>query len=160
MNTFEWLEMSPLSVWVGESLIGYPLMLVCHSIGLAIVVGILFMLNLRILGLFSGISFVAFNPLIKLAWAGFVLNFLSGCALFTAQATVFVQSTPFLIKIGAIFLAGINAAFMQNMMKNQAERWDSGDRVAGTARIMAVASLVLWSTAVIAGRMIAYLDIG
>lgn len=160
MNTFEWLEVSALADWVNGSLWGYPIMLVCHAIGLAVVVGILTMLNLRILGLFRGLSFASFNPLIKLAWVGFVVNFASGCALFVGQATVFVESTPFLIKISAIFLAGINAAFLQNLLKQNALRWDTGEALAESGRLFAISSLILWSIAVIAGRMIAYLDVG
>jgi hypothetical protein len=160
VNTFEWLEMSALAEWVGGSLVGYPLMLTSHGVGMSIVVGIIFMLDLRLLGFFKGIAFGSFNALLKLAWAGFVLNFISGCALFTAQATVFIESTPFLIKIAAIFLAGINAAFLQNLMKQNAEGWDSGESVAGSVRFLAISSLVLWSTAIVAGRMIAYLDVG
>tara|TARA_B110000495_G_C23037086_1_gene619808 strand:- start:2241 stop:2816 length:576 start_codon:yes stop_codon:yes gene_type:complete len=160
VNTFEWLEMSPLAEWVGGSLIGYPLMLTSHGVGMSIVVGILFVMNLRLLGFFNGIAFSAFNPLLKLAWAGFVLNFISGCALFIAQATVFIESIPFLIKIAAIFLAGINAAFIQNLMKQKSVNWDAGDVVSGSVRWLAISSLVLWSTVIVAGRMIAYLDVG
>jgi len=160
VNTFEWLEMSPLAEWVGGSLIGYPLMLTSHGVGMSIVVGILFVMNLRLLGCFNGIAFSAFNPLLKLAWAGFVLNFISGCALFIAQATVFIESIPFLIKIAAIFLAGINAAFIQNLMRQKSVNWDAGDVVSESVRWLAISSLVLWSTVIVAGRMIAYLDVG
>ena len=160
MNTFEWLEMSPLADWVAGSTVGYPLMLTSHGVGMAIVVGIIFVLDLRLLGRFKGIAFGSFNGLLKLAWAGFVLNFISGCALFTAQATVFIESTPFLIKIAAIILAGINAAFLQNRMRRSAEGWDAGEPVLGAVRFLAISSLALWSTAIVAGRMIAYLDVG
>ena len=37
---FEWLEGTKVSMWVGESLWGYPIMLGMHAVGLAIVVGI------------------------------------------------------------------------------------------------------------------------
>ena len=160
MNTFEWLEMSALAEWVGGSMVGYPLMLASHGVGMAVVVGIMFVLNFRLLGGFNRIDFSSFNPLLKLAWAGFVLNFVSGCMLFTAQATVFIESTPFLIKIAAIFLAGINAALLQNVMKQKVDQWDAGEAVALPVRLMAIVSLILWPTAVIAGRMIAYLDVG
>jgi len=160
VNTFEWLEMSALAEWVGGSMIGYPLMLASHGVGMAIVVGIMFVLNVRLLGGFKQICYSSFNPLLKLAWAGFVLNFVSGCLLFTAQATVFIESTPFLIKVAAIFIAGINAAFLQSLMRQNVERWDAGETVALSVRWMSAASLTLWSTAVIAGRMIAYLDVG
>lgn len=160
MNTFEWLESSALSEWVGVSLMGYPMMLVCHAIGLAVVVGILFMLNLRLLGLFPGVGFSAMRPMVKLAWLGFLLNLASGFALFTAQATIFVDSTPFLIKIAAIFLAGINAALLQSLMRQQGDQWDAGAPLSSGVKLLALVSLVLWSTAIIAGRMIAYLDVG
>jgi len=159
VNTFEWLEMSALAEWVGASMIGYPLMLASHGVGMAIVIGIIFMLNLRLIGCFRGISLGSFNGLLKLAWCGFVLNFLSGCALFTAQATVFIESTPFLIKVFAIFLAGINAALLQSALRKNADHWDSGVELPRSVQIMAVSSITLWSIAIIAGRMIAYLDV-
>ena len=40
---FEWLELTPVAIWVGESLWGYPIMLGLHAVGLAIVVGIVFL---------------------------------------------------------------------------------------------------------------------
>ena len=99
---FARLEETSLALWVGESLWGYPLMLSLHVIGLAIVVGIFVMRDLRLLGMFDGIAFAALPSLIKLGWIGFIINALSGFALFTSQATTFIESTPFLLKIGSI----------------------------------------------------------
>ena len=69
---FEQLENTSLAIWVGESLWGYPLMLGLHVVGLAIVVGIFSILNLRLLGAFAGMHFAIFRPLIGLAWVGVV----------------------------------------------------------------------------------------
>ncbi|HJL93136.1 MAG TPA: hypothetical protein QGF04_05060, partial [Woeseiaceae bacterium] len=71
---FEWLEYSSLSIWVGESLWGYPIMLSLHAIGLAIVVGIFTMFNFRVLGLFESIEYSAFVDFFKLAWWGLLIN--------------------------------------------------------------------------------------
>jgi hypothetical protein len=90
LPVFEWLETSALAIWVGESLWGYPIMLGLHAVGLAIVVGIFVMLDLRMLRVIRGISFDAFLSLFRLAWIGLIINALSGTALFTSQATTFV----------------------------------------------------------------------
>lgn len=64
---FEWLEYSILSVWVGESLWGYPIMLSFHVVGLAIVVGIFTILNFRLLGFFGTVEYSGFLDLYKIA---------------------------------------------------------------------------------------------
>ena len=107
MPVFEWLESSALAIWVGESLWGYPIMLGLHAIGLAIVVGIFVMLDLRMLRVIRGVSFNAFLSLFRLAWIGLIVNTLSGSSLFTSQATTFVESAPFLIKISSVIAGGI-----------------------------------------------------
>lgn len=157
MSIFEWLEDSQLAEIVGVSLWGYPIMIAAHSFGLAIVVGIVFMIDFRILGIIRGVSFVGLHKMMKVAWVGFVINFVSGVALFSSQAGYFVENRTFLIKIGAIFIAMISAAFMQKMQADSSERWDTGGAVSVQVKLLAVLSIVLWSIAIIAGRFIAYL---
>ena len=53
MSFLQWLETSALAEWVAASLWGYPITLTSHGVGLAIVVGIIFMLSFRLLGKFS-----------------------------------------------------------------------------------------------------------
>lgn len=158
MLVFEWLEGTSLALWVGESLWGYPVMLSLHVVGLAIVVGIFVMRDLRLLGMFSAVEHGALTGLVKLGWIGFVVNALSGVALFSSQAVTFVESTPFLLKIGSIALAAICAAVIQNRSRNEAASWDAGDGdPPNSVRIVAAVSLILWISAIVSGRLIAYL---
>ena len=155
---FEWLETSALAIWVGESLWGYPIMLGMHAIGLAIVVGIFVVLDLRILRLIRGVSFHAFLSLYRLAWIGLLFNALSGSALFTSQATTFVESAPFLIKISAVISGVIVGIFLQRRLKSRAADWDYADtNIESSTTALAVLSLVCWIGAIFAGRLIAYL---
>jgi len=156
MNIFERLESTEIAEWVASSIYGYPIMLGAHVIGLSVVVGIIFMMNLRIMGCFSGISFGSLNEFSKLTWTGFTLNFVSGFCLFMSQATFFITNVFFLVKISVIFLAVINAAFLQNALKTSAETWDSENTASSKGRKMAISSLILWSAAIISGRLIAY----
>ena len=84
---FEWLETTAPAIWVGESLWGYPIMLGCHVVGLAIVVGIFLMRDFRLMGLFQGISYASLDSLRNLGWTGFVINAISGCFLFASQCS-------------------------------------------------------------------------
>lgn len=155
---FESLENSAVALWVGESLYGYPFMLALHAVGLAIVVGVFLMRDLRLLGVITGISYESIDSLKKLAWSGFSVNAISGCFLFTSQATTFVNSTPFLLKISMIFMAAICAAIIQNRMRDEASAWDrSGSAAVGSVKAIAFVSLTLWIGAIISGRLVAYL---
>lgn len=158
MPVFEWLEASSLAIWVGESLWGYPIMLATHAIGLAIVVGIFVMLDLRMLRIIRGVSFNAFLGLYRLAWIGFIFNTLSGTALFTSQATTFVASAPFLIKISAVLAGVILGVLIQGRLKARVAVWDAaGTNIEASAKVLATLSLVCWIGAIFAGRLIAYL---
>ena len=155
---FEWLETSALAIWVGESLWGYPIMLGMHAVGLAIVVGIFVMLDLRILRVIRGVSFGAFLGLFRLAWIGLLFNALSGSALFSSQATTFVESAPFLIKITSVILGVILGVAIQKRLKLRLAEWDENDiNIESSAIVLAVLSLVCWIGAIFAGRLIAYL---
>ena len=159
MSFLEWLEYGAIGVWVAESAIGYPFVLSMHAIGLAVVVGVLFVVDLRMAGCFQKLEIAPLLQMLKLAWAGFVINFVSGCALFASQATDFIANPAFIIKIIAIFLALINASFLQQQLRQYAESWDKGEQISTNAKALALTSLFLWSVAIIAGRLIAYTEI-
>jgi hypothetical protein len=151
---FEWLENTSVALWVGESLWAYPFMLSLHVVGLAIVVGILSMVDFKLLGGFKGIRVGSFLPLLKFAWIGFLINAVSGVFLFTSQATYFVTSTTFLIKLGCIFIGAILTKVMQGQLV-EAEAAGNADDV--SMQGLAIVSLLLWLVAITAGRLTAYI---
>ncbi len=154
---FEWLENTSVAIWVGESLWAYPFWLSLHGVGLAIVVGIFSMRDLRLLGLFRGLKPAAFLSLSKLAWIGFIANAISGAFLFTSQATTFVSSTPFLLKIGCVVAGMVLASVIQSRLRG--ELADSGGEavISGSTKALALASLSFWLAAIVTGRLIAYI---
>ena len=155
---FESLETSSLAIWVGESLWGYPIMLGMHAVGLAIVVGIFLMLDLRILGFNKGVAYSSFISLFKVAWIGLTINALSGVALFSSQATVFIENTPFLIKISCIVAGVVCSILILRQLKLHADAFDDGgSKPSGKLIGLAAVSVLCWISAIIAGRLIAYL---
>ena len=156
MGIFYWLESTQLANWVGASLWGYPISLASHSVGMAIMVGIVAVVDLRVAGYFSSISLESMRKAIKIAWWGFLINVISGFALYTSQASYFTTHKAFIIKIIAIVLAAINAYMLQKMLAANGAKWDAGEAIPSKAKKLAIISLLLWTIAVIAGRLIAY----
>ena len=156
MNAFEWLEQTSFAIWIGESLWSYPILIGLHSVGLAIVVGTLTMIDLRLLNNFPGIRFESLTSLLKLAWASFVINAMSGAALFTSHATTFATNRPFLVKITLIFFAAIFTAVIQQKLRDSAAGWNEGGPP-GTVRALAAISIFCWLGAIVAGRLTAYI---
>ncbi len=154
---FYWLEDTSAAIWVGESLWGYPIMLGLHIVGLAMVVGLFVMRDLRLLGFFSNISYQSTYDFTKLGWFGFFINAISGCFLFTSQASYFITHMPFLLKITMILMAALLAVFIQKRTQEFSADWDNGLLKIGKIKILAFFSIFLWAGAIIAGRLIAYL---
>ena len=154
----EWLEYTGLSIWVAESIWGYPIMLSLHIIGLAVVVGIFTVYNFRLLGLFNSLEFEPFLDFFRLAWLGLLVNFVSGFTLFSSQATFYVTNIPFLVKIFSIIAGSLLAFKIQLRLQSNVNAWD--ERTAQPNKkdhSFAVISLALWTSAIFGGRLIAYL---
>ncbi len=154
-----WLETTPLANWVALSLWAYPALLSVHILGLAIVVGIYLLRDLRLLGLATGVNPRVFLSLAPLAGLGFAINLLSGLLLFSSQATVFAASTPFLIKISCITAAMLLARSIHSRLRGQSVsmgQYQSALSRGDSPRLLAFMSLVLWLGAISAGRLIAY----
>ena len=154
---FEWLENTSVALWVGESLWAYPFWLSLHVIGLAVVVGIFSMRDLRLLGMFRGLRPAAFLSLSKFAWIGFIVNAISGGFLFTSQATTFVNSTPFLLKISFIVVGMVLATVIQSRLRGELADADGDATIGGSTKLIALLSLLCWMAAIVTGRLIAYL---
>ena len=153
----EWLEASAFAEWVRTSLVGYPLLLTLHSIGMAIMVGLVFVVNLRLLGLFRRIPYTSLDRMLALAWIGFFINFLSGAAIFTTQAAFYVTSGGFVLKIVMVLLGALAVWYLQTLLKTDSASWVRGLPVAGTVQTLAIGSLMVWTVAITTGRFTAYL---
>lgn len=153
---FVWLEGTPIAQWVGLSLYAYPVLLSVHIVGLAIVVGIFVMRDLRLIGCFKGLDPVAFLAISKFAWVGFILNAVSGVLLFTSQAVTFAGNPAFLIKIACVLAGMVLAGVIQSSLRSDTQT-GADFVISRTTRTVALCSLLTWTGAIIAGRLVAYI---
>ena len=153
MSFLEWLQNTSLAIFVAETLWAYPLLETLHTLGMALLLGTLGLINLRVLGYKRVLPLLPTADLLPIAWVGFTVNAISGLLLFTSDAVNFFMSNTFRVKITLIILAGINAAILTRRIY----AGPVGEPVesAGT-RALAATSLVFWVVAVICGRIYAY----
>ena len=153
----EWLEYTSLSIWVAESIWGYPIMLSLHIVGLAVVVGIFTVYNFRLLGFFNSLEFEPFLDFFRLAWLGLLVNFVSGFTLFSSQATFYVTNVPFLVKIFSIISGSLLALKIQLRLRSMVKaRENRITKPNWEDRFYAMISLFIWTSAIFGGRLIAY----
>ncbi len=157
MGFLSWLESTAYSQWIVSGLVGWPLMLSMHAVGISVIVGIMFALNLRLFGLFRPIPLTSLHGLMAIGWIGIALNVFSGTSLFLAQAILYVtDSTAFLFKITFVILAIGNLYHMQKLLKRDAASWEAAGAVPRQGQVLAGTLLALLTMAVVTGRLIAY----
>lgn len=153
MGFLTWLEATGLAEWVRSSIPGYPSMIALHAIGMAVMVGLSLVIDMRVLGWFAGIPLGGLQRFFRLAWIGFGINFLSGSALFSAQATSYIVDWVFMTKMTLVLLGAITAAILQPAVTQAGPTAE----VSGGMKAVAAVAIVIWVVAIIMGRLTAYL---
>ena len=151
----ERLQDSAFSQWVvgSESLLAYPTILTLHTIGLALVVGAAAVVCLRALGVGTDIPTTVVRGTFRVFWVGFVVNLTSGVVLFAAEATDKAAQPVFFVKLILILAALVTTARLRRVLGDD----HPATRGPATGRRLAGLSLLLWSGAIVAGRLMAYL---
>lgn len=156
MAFLSWLEDSALGTWVRESssLWAYPSILFMHTVGLGFLVGLNAVIALRLLGVARRLPLAPMDKFYGVIWAAFWINALSGTALLIADATTKLTNPVFYIKMGFILLALTNMVLIRRRVFR--DPGVDAKPVGGAARLLAVTSLVFWTGAITAGRLMAY----
>jgi hypothetical protein len=158
-----WLEGTALATWTRESpsIWAYPTILTLHTVGLGIVVGASAVIDLRLLGFGRRIPAAALAPLFGMIGWAFALNAATGVLLFMADATAKSKQMVFFVKLALIGLALWDTLAQRRLLVGDPARPSpepaSGGLAAPYLRRLAIASLVLWTGAITAGRLMAYL---
>ena len=153
-----WLSETKWSIALHESLYLYPWIESTHVLSICLFFGTLLFVDLRLTGkVFNNLSVTDVNrKVLPLTLFGFLVMSVTGLLLFYAIPVRNYQNIFFRIKILLIVIAGINAFFFHRRMSKEAKVWDKDSSIPSSMKNSAITSLVLWSSVIISGRMIAY----
>ena len=145
-----WIEDSKIGMLVSSSQWGYPIVLSLHAVGMAVLVGVSLMLALRVLGLGKEVPVTALGSYWSVAVWGFILNLLSGAALFMGSASTLFYNTAFHVKlIGVVIGLALTWWLVKICVRGTGE-------VSSSHKGFASGALIAWAVALIAGRLIGY----
>ena len=158
LSLLEWLASTRWSIDLHESLYMYPLVESTHVLSLTLFVGLTAMMDLRLLGLTMRAVPVSQVTTRLLPWIriGFGVMMFTGVLLFYAIPVRNYQNIFFRVKMVLLVLAGLNVWYFHTRTERTVDAWDLAARTPKAARVAAIASLVLWASVVVTGRMIAY----
>ena len=150
------LEASPFAVALRNSVWMYPLVNAAHVLGLALLIGAIVPLDLRLLGCWRSTPWTPlWRVLTASAATGAGIAVATGGLLFAAQATEYVESPWFLAKMAAFGIGIVNAAALH---RSSAQRpWPNDDHaVPARASLAAGVSIAAWITTLVLGRFAGY----
>lgn len=127
----------------------YPALEVVHIVGIALLLGNLVALEIRVWGGAAALPVRALARLsLGIALAGFGLAAASGLLMFATQAAELLANRSFVWKMGLLATAGCNAAWFHG--RGSLQKLDL------VARVQMLVSTALWLGVIVCGRWIAY----
>jgi len=126
-----------------------------HFVGLSLLCGVVFLVDLRVLGVMKGVSFASLHRLLPWAALGFGVNIGTGMLFFVGIPGQYIHNAAFYWKIGLAMLAGLNALYFT--MLDEPWRLGSKEDAPLTAKIAAVSAMILWIGVMYCGSMLPFL---
>jgi len=152
----EWLGTSPYAEWVDESW-GWPLALTIHALGMAVVVGFMAIITLRLLGAFPNMPYSSLGKLIPYIWVAVVLQAISGFTLWVTKPAQYLGDVMFDTKFTLVIVACIAMGVFHSTFRREVAGWEAAGTVTSRGIKVAAVAFLLWAAVTIGGRLTAYL---
>ena len=156
MDFLAGIEQLTFISWVRDSgsLWAYPTVLWLHTIGMVMTVGVMALINLRLLGCSPKTPVKPLERLYTMMWVGFWMNAITGTILLMADASTKLRNPDFYLKMVLVF-AGVAIMRTTRTKVFGDPNLDKGP-LPESAKMLAWASMVCWVGAITAGRLLAY----
>ena len=139
----------PGASWLQQSATAYLFVNAAHILGIAVLLGAILPLDLRLLGFFRRFPIEVLGPfLVRCAAAGLSLALLAGAWLFSVKPEEYLANTAFRWKLVLLALVLVNAGFQH--------RGAGFLAMSAVVRVRAGLSLCLWISVLVAGRWIGF----
>ena len=149
---------SDWAIFMRESGWAFPTAESVHVIAISLVVGLIAVVDLRLLGLASVEHALTklTHDILPWTWAAFCVAVLSGAAMFISQPVVYFENAAFRVKALLLLLAGCNMLYFHLVTFRDVDGWDRAKSTPLAAKFAGGASLTFWIAIVFLGRQIGF----
>ena len=153
-----WLDSMALSTQLHESFYLYNWIEATHVLTLMVSLGMLFLIDLRILGyVLPGVPAEKIASHLNVPMLiGFTIMIITGLLLFYAIPVRSSQSLWLRIKVVLLVAAAINAFIFHKKLTQASTSWNVNERAPKSLRVGAMLSIFFWILIAMCGRFIAY----
>ncbi len=155
-----WLASTPVSNTIQDAGWIIPLTQTIHIVCIALLIGSVAMLDLRVFGLAGRSESISLTAKRLLPWIWWPLPvfLLTGLVLIVAEPSRELENATFINKMLLLVAAIVVTALLQVTVKHDPEPIGASGVRTWQARVLAFMSLALFIAIVFAGRLIAYTD--
>lgn len=157
-DLFKAVEDTGVAAFVRENPYAFPGLEAVHVAAIMLVVGSIFVLDLRLLGASSRSHAVTrlTAEVLPWTWASFAVAAITGLLLLTGQAGAYAANLQFRMKLALMAAAGVNMLVFHFVTWRSVEQWDQAIPTPTAARVAGLLSLALWVGVVICGRWVGW----
>ena len=134
---------------------GWPALEALHFVGLTLLIGVILLIDLRMLGVMKEASFPSLHRLLPWAILGFGVNTMTGMIFFVTAPAQYAHNISFIWKIGLLVVAAVNAFYFT--LFDEAWVLKPGDEAPFAAKFAAISAIVLWVGVLYFGSMLPFL---
>lgn len=151
----QWIDAAAIGGFVTGARWMWPTCETLHFIGLSLLLGVVFLVDLRMLGFMKYVSFPSLHRLLPWAILGFGMNALTGMLFFIGMPEQYINNSAFQWKIFFVLVAGANALYFT--MFDEAWTLAPGDDAPFRAKFAAVSASFLWIGILWCGNMLPFI---
>ena len=154
-TTPEGLFARKIGLLVTKAPYGWPSLETLHFVGLSLLMGVILLIDLRMLGVMKNVAFPALHRLLPWAIVGFGINAVSGMLFFVAAPAQYAHNISFVWKVPLIVLALVNTLYFT--MFDEVWTLKPGYEAPFAAKTAALSAIVLWVGVLYFGSMLPFL---
>lgn len=155
----DFLNSTAINAYIQNTAWVWPTMEMVHFAGLCLLLGSLLIIDLSVIGFARDIPLKLVDKFIIATLIGFTLNAITGTLFFIGDPDRYAVNIAFRIKILLIGLAGLNALYFTLRVRPKIQAGANNFTALGLdARLSTALSLTLWTSIIVLGRFIPYVE--
>jgi hypothetical protein len=151
------LKATTLSHWMIQLSWLWPLCEMLHFVGLALLLGAVGLLDLRLLGFMRRLPVAAVHSLLRWGILGFLINLVTGALFFVGAPDQYISNVAWWYKVAFLVVAGVNALYFETTQAARAMAIGAGEDTSPRLKLIGGVSLLSWFMVLYWGRMLPFI---